>query len=77
MPISCMALIDASSTFRPWYHILRVDGEYKQRWQNLCKLVADEKDPVRFSELVSELLDELRKKEERLTSPPKSAAADD
>jgi hypothetical protein len=53
-----------------------MDGELKERWQKLCALVADEKNPVRFSQLVEELLDELRRKEQRLKdSSSRSSAA--
>lgn len=43
-----------------------MEGPYKERWQHLCKLVADEKDPARFQELVQQLIEELNKKDERL-----------
>ena len=43
-----------------------MEGPYKERWQNLSKAVAEEKDPVRFAELVQELLKELEAKEKRL-----------
>ena len=46
-----------------------MEGPYKERWQNLCNLVAQEKDPVRFEELIQELLKELDAKEKRLKSP--------
>ncbi len=46
-----------------------MEGPYKERWQNLSKAVAEEKDPVRFAELVQELLKELEAKEKRLKSP--------
>jgi hypothetical protein len=46
-----------------------MDGPYKERWQKLCNLVAEEKDPVRFSQLIAELLEELHKKEGRLKHP--------
>ena len=39
---------------------------HQDRWQQLCKFVAEEKDHDRFTQLVQELLDELRKKEEWL-----------
>ena len=51
-----------------------MDGLNWERWQELCTLVAQEKDPARFSLLMQELLDELRKKEERLY-PAKGSAA--
>ena len=52
-----------------------MDGEFKERWQQLCALVADEKNPVRFSQLVDELLDELRKKEQRLKGSRSQSSA--
>lgn len=45
-----------------------MEGETLERWQELCKLIAEEKDPDRFTELTRELLEELRKKDERLKS---------
>lgn len=50
-------------------------GTSPSRWQELCKLVAEEKDPERLSVLVQELLDELRQKEEHLNHPAKGNAA--
>lgn len=50
-----------------------MEGPYQERWQQLCKLVAEEKDPVRFSQLVQELLEELHNKEERLKGPSKGS----
>lgn len=46
-----------------------MEGPFKERWKNLSKAVAEEKDPVRFAELVQELLKELEAKEKRLKSP--------
>lgn len=46
-----------------------MEGPFKERWKNLSKAVAEEKDPVRFAELVQELLKELEAKEKRLQSP--------
>ena len=43
-----------------------MQGEQKERWKYLCEQVAEEHDPQQFSELVAELLDELRKKDQRL-----------
>ena len=51
-----------------------MDGSNKEHWQELCTQVAEEKDPARFSLLIQELLDELRKKEERL-HPAKGTVA--
>ena len=42
-----------------------MDGKYQERWQQVCALVAAEKDPTRFSQLIQELLEELHKKEEQ------------
>jgi hypothetical protein len=52
-----------------------MEGPFLDRWQVLCKLVAEEKDRERLSQLVQELLDELRKKEELLNHPAKGSAA--
>jgi hypothetical protein len=41
-----------------------MEGPYKERWQQLCKQVADEKDPARFQELVQQLIEELNKKDD-------------
>ena len=43
-----------------------MDGSYQERWQDLCKLVAEEKNSDRVGELVRQLLEELNKKDERL-----------
>jgi hypothetical protein len=43
-----------------------MEGPTQDRWQQLCKFVAEEQDRDRLSQLVQELLDELRKKEEWL-----------
>lgn len=51
---------------------LCMEGAYRERWQQLCILVADEKDPVRFQQLCQELLMELEKKDERLKSAAKT-----
>ena len=44
-----------------------MDGAYQERWQDLCGLVAEEKDSDRIGQLVKQLLEELNKKDERLT----------
>ena len=41
-------------------------GPKKERWMRLCQQIAEEQDPVRFSELVKELLAELDAKDKRL-----------
>ncbi len=51
-------------------------GEYKEHWKNLCQRVADERDPQRFSELVAELLEELKKKDERMKGSASGSAGD-
>jgi len=52
-----------------------MDSQPKERWQELCFLVTEERDPHRVSELVAELLKELQKREERLRYPAKAADA--
>jgi hypothetical protein len=49
-----------------------MEGAYRERWQQLCTLIADEKDPVRFQQLCQELIAELDKKDERLKSAAKT-----
>lgn len=49
--------------------------QYQERWQELCRLVAEENDPARFSALMQQLLDELRKKEDQLKQPANENAA--
>lgn len=44
-------------------------GTQYERWQTLCEEIAKENDARRFSKLVEELLEELRRKEERLKGP--------
>jgi hypothetical protein len=51
-----------------------MDGPYKERWQDLCKLVAEEKNSDRFGELVKQLLEELSKKDERLKRAQETTA---
>ncbi len=51
-----------------------MEGSHLDRWQELCKLVAEEKDAARFSQLIQELLEELRKKEERLKCSKEAVA---
>ena len=43
-----------------------VRGPKKEHWMHLCELIAEEQDPVRFSELTKQLLAELEAKERRL-----------
>ena len=50
-----------------------MEGPYKERWQQLCGLIAEEQNPARFTQLIQELLEELRKKEERLRQAAKGA----
>lgn len=52
-------------------------GERKERWKQLCEQVAEERDPQRFSELMAELLEALRKKDERLKQSMGAAAEAD
>ena len=39
---------------------------HPERWQQLCSQVAIEQDSHRLAEMVAELLDEFRKRDERL-----------
>jgi hypothetical protein len=41
-------------------------GETRERWKELCELIADEQDPGRMMELVKELNRILAEKEQRL-----------
>ena len=52
-----------------------MEGRHQDRWQQLCKIVAEEKDRDRLSQLVEELLDELRKKEEGLKDSGRESRA--
>ena len=52
-----------------------MEGVYTERWQQLSKLVSEETDPDRFGRLVQELLEELRKKDERLSTRVSAASA--
>ena len=62
----------AFNNWTTWKHseavggLSAMEGRHQERWQQLCKFVAEEKDRDRFSQLVQELLAELRKKEEWL-----------
>ena len=44
--------------------------EKTERWMELCKLVAEEQDPARMIELVTELNNLLEEKERRLGIKP-------
>lgn len=41
-------------------------GEKRERWEELCKLAADEQDPERLMELIAKINRILEEKEERL-----------
>jgi len=43
-------------------------GAQKEHWMRLCELIAEEQDPVRFSELTAQLLAELEAKDRRLNA---------
>jgi len=47
--------------------ILHMSFSHSDRWQELCRKIADEKDPSSVSQLVKELLRELDSKERSLT----------
>ena len=49
-------------------------GPQKERWMQLCELIAEEEDPVRFSELTKQLLAELEAKDRRLKKVTKEEA---
>jgi len=53
-----------------------MEGPQLERWRELCAQIAEEKHPDRFSELVSQLLQELEKKKQRLTGGTGQTAAD-
>jgi len=53
-----------------------MEGPQLERWRELCAQIAEENDPVRFSELVNELLQELDKKKQRLPGGTGQTAAD-
>lgn len=44
----------------------RMQGEERERWEQLCRLAADEQDPNRLMELIEEINRLLEEKEERL-----------
>lgn len=50
-------------------------GPKKEQWMRLCELIAEEQDPVRFSELTKQLLAELEVKDNRLKSVTKEKTA--
>ena len=52
-----------------------MQGDAKERWRILCEQIANEQNPARFTELVIQLLEELRNKEERLKGPTKRTSA--
>lgn len=41
-------------------------GEQRERWEELCRLAADERDPDRLMELIGEINRLLEQKEQRL-----------
>ena len=43
-------------------------GLQKEHWLHLCEQIAEEQDPVRFSELTKQLLAELEAKDKQLKS---------
>ncbi|HSS96412.1 MAG TPA: LuxR C-terminal-related transcriptional regulator [Terriglobales bacterium] len=46
-----------------------MQGEKKERWMEIAEQVANEQDPVKFDQLVTELNRLLREKDQRLHSP--------
>jgi hypothetical protein len=50
-------------------------GPKKEQWMHLCELIAEEQDPVRFSELTKQLLAELEAKDNRLKVVTKEKTA--
>jgi hypothetical protein len=47
-------------------------GENKERWMQLCELAANEQDPAKLLELVTEINNLLEAKEKRLNERPAS-----
>ena len=43
-----------------------MQGEERERWEELCRLAADERDPNRLMELIEEINRLLEQKEQRL-----------
>jgi hypothetical protein len=56
-----------SQLLPPWHNrVLFMHGDKKERWQELCALAANEQNPEKLLELVSEINKLLAEKEERL-----------
>lgn len=49
-------------------------GPQKENWMRLCALIAEERDPDRFSELTKQLLAELEEKDRQLKKAKKDDA---
>ena len=47
-----------------------MQGDKKERWQELCALAANEQNPEKLLELVTEINHLLAEKDERLRQPP-------
>ena len=52
-------------------------GEKRERWEQLCKLAADEQDPDRLMKLIEEINRLLEEKEDRLKQRRSSTAIQD
>lgn len=50
--------------------VLFMQGDKKERWQELCALAANEQNPEKLLELVTEINHLLAEKDERLRQPP-------
>jgi hypothetical protein len=50
-------------------------GEQKERWRELCELVAVEQDPERLLEMVKEITRLLEEKQARLRRKPASSGS--
>jgi hypothetical protein len=53
-----------------------VQGEKKERWQELCQQASTEQDPDKLSELVAEIERMLQEKQDRLNERRRSPATD-
>jgi hypothetical protein len=54
--------------------VLFMQEDKKERWQELCALAANEQNPEKLLELVTEINKLLEEKEERLRQPPPNAS---
>ena len=52
-----------------------MQGQNRERWQELCEQAANEQDPIKLTELVTEINRLLEEKEQRLVNLRHSHAA--